>query len=154
MRRAAHAAPGEGAATSLLAGQVDRHAALHPDAVGLIDVRLMTQARSTTTLGSGDARPPTLRPGALDCARLPSRIGNRLHWPDGQRTPIAAAAQLAAALFDRQTDNTQCVRTQTRPEALAEARQIAVHFALTAADLGHIQTPGRPLDGPTTQHIK
>lgn len=31
-------------------------------------------------------RPPVLRPGSEDAARLPSRMGDRLHWPDGRVT--------------------------------------------------------------------
>lgn len=31
---------------------------------------------------------PCSRPGGADAYRLPSRVGQRLHWPDGRVTPI------------------------------------------------------------------
>jgi hypothetical protein len=34
--------------------------------------------------GTGDLRPPVYRPGSDAAAKLPSRIGNRLHYPDGR----------------------------------------------------------------------
>jgi hypothetical protein len=34
--------------------------------------------------GTGDLRPPVYRPGSDDAAKLPSRIGNRLHYRDGR----------------------------------------------------------------------
>lgn len=38
-------------------------------------------------MGTGDARKPVRRPGSEDAQRLPSRVGNHLHWPDGRVTP-------------------------------------------------------------------
>lgn len=32
--------------------------------------------------------PPSFRPGAMDAFALPSRVGDRLHWPDGRITSI------------------------------------------------------------------
>lgn len=43
-------------------------------------------------LGIGDMRPPALRPGSEDAARLPSRMGDRLHWPDGRVSDLTAGA--------------------------------------------------------------
>lgn len=37
-------------------------------------------------------RPPVPRPGSEDAARLPSRMGDRLHWPDGRITDALARA--------------------------------------------------------------
>jgi hypothetical protein len=34
--------------------------------------------------GTGDKRPPVYRPGSDAAAKLPSRIGNRLHYRDGR----------------------------------------------------------------------
>lgn len=42
-----------------------------------------TVARSAR-MGSGDKRPPIKRPGSERAAQLPSRVGNRLYWPDGR----------------------------------------------------------------------
>lgn len=56
--------------------------AVHPDARGCIDVRLLTRGRCQP-MGNGDARPPVLRPGAMDAARLPSLMGGRLVHPVG-----------------------------------------------------------------------
>ena len=42
-------------------------------------------SRPRRGLGTGDARPPVLRPGALDAMQWPSRIGRELVWTDGRR---------------------------------------------------------------------
>ena len=50
----------------------------------------MTTGRGLPALGSGDARPPVIRPGAHLCSHLPSRTGNQLRWPDGAVTGLDA----------------------------------------------------------------
>ena len=42
-------------------------------------------SRPRRGLGNGDARPPVMRPGAMEAAKWPSRIGRELVWPDGRR---------------------------------------------------------------------
>ena len=42
-------------------------------------------SRPRCHLGSGDERPPVLRPGSGDALKLPSRFGSELRWPDGRR---------------------------------------------------------------------
>lgn len=74
----------------------DRERVCDPHALAADGWQRMTAGRLVRHMGSGDARPPVLRAGALDSAALPSRVGSRLHWPDGQRT-TALAAQAAAA---------------------------------------------------------
>lgn len=54
--------------------------ALHADARGLVDPRLLTTGRSHR-LGSGDARPPVIRRGAQDAASLPSLMAGSLVYP-------------------------------------------------------------------------
>lgn len=68
--------------------KADPEGCIHPEARQLISTHLLTLGRSTTVLGNGDARPPVLRPGAMDAARLPSRMGQQLRWPDGRATPL------------------------------------------------------------------
>lgn len=38
--------------------------------------------------GTGDARPPVLRAGSEDAARLPSVRGRWRYWPDGRKEPV------------------------------------------------------------------
>lgn len=47
---------------------------------------ISAHSRRRLTLGTGDQRPPKLRPGSDDAAKLPSRMGKWLVWPDGSRT--------------------------------------------------------------------
>lgn len=44
--------------------------------------------RRRLTLGTGDRRPPKLRPGSEVAAVLPSRWGDRLRWADGTITDL------------------------------------------------------------------
>ncbi len=46
-----------------------------------------TPSRPRSSLGTGDMRPPVMRPGADVAARLPSRMGAWRRWPDGRVTP-------------------------------------------------------------------
>lgn len=66
----------------------DPGAALDAWAGKLDGVHALTSSRGYRGMGSGDAKPPVLRPGAERCAELPSRMGNRLHWPDGRTEVI------------------------------------------------------------------
>lgn len=63
-------------------------AALHPDAVGLIDPHLLTSGHTPAGPDCTTLPPPVIRPGSLDMTALPSRMGNRLHWPDGRITTL------------------------------------------------------------------
>jgi hypothetical protein len=38
--------------------------------------------------GTGDLRPRVHSDGALDAYALPSRVGGRLHYPDGRVCPV------------------------------------------------------------------
>lgn len=60
--------------------KADRTKALHPDARGEV-WHGMTGAKPALLLGTGDRKPPVLRPGALDAAALPSLMGGRLVYP-------------------------------------------------------------------------
>jgi hypothetical protein len=71
----------------------DPSAVLAPGLAGLLDVRLMTIGRCTL-MGSGDKRPPVLRPGCGHCATLPSRMGQALRWPDGRITHLDGTGDL------------------------------------------------------------
>lgn len=44
--------------------------------------------RHRSNMGTGDLRPPVRRPGSADARNLPSRMGDRLHWPCGSTTDI------------------------------------------------------------------
>jgi hypothetical protein len=44
-----------------------------------------TPARPRSSLGTGDLRPPVMRPGADVALKLPSRTGGERRWPDGRR---------------------------------------------------------------------
>lgn len=48
-------------------------------------------------LGNADRRPPVVRAGADAAARLPSRVGGRLEWPDGRRECASAATAPSAS---------------------------------------------------------
>ena len=48
----------------------------------------MLQSRPHLRMGSGDSRPPVLRPGSEDAARLPSVRGRWRYWPDGRKEPV------------------------------------------------------------------
>ena len=80
--------PGEGAEAPRRFA-ADRSAVLHADAHGLIRHELLTTSRRGLYLGSGDMRPPVMRPGADTLAQRPSRMGNTLRWPDGRITHIS-----------------------------------------------------------------
>jgi len=57
---------------------------------GHIGHHALTTGRGLPALGSGDARPPIIRPGASMCSHLPSRTGQHLRWPDGAVTGLDA----------------------------------------------------------------
>lgn len=57
-------------------------------AMGPDGVRALTRGRPGARQGSGDARPPVVRPGSQHGDMLPSRVGNYLQWPDGRRTGL------------------------------------------------------------------
>jgi len=42
--------------------------------------------RQRLAMGNADKMPPVPRPGSEQATKLPSRMGNRLHWPDGSVT--------------------------------------------------------------------
>jgi hypothetical protein len=50
-----------------------------------------TKGQPRRGLGNADRRPPVVRAGADAAARLPSRIGQRLEWPDGRQASASAA---------------------------------------------------------------
>lgn len=64
----------------------DRTAVLDADLRTSTNAHLLTPSRSSV-MGSGDQRPPVLRPGCMMAASLPSRVGRTLRWPDGRVTP-------------------------------------------------------------------
>lgn len=66
----------------------DASTQMHPSALTRDSLRAMTSSRPRLHLGSGDMRTPVPRPGSLDLAALPSRMGNTLRWPDGRVTLI------------------------------------------------------------------
>lgn len=66
----------------------DPLAALHPDAVGLIDPHLLTSGHPPAGPDCTPLPAPVIRPGSRDMTALPSRMGNRLHWPDGRITTL------------------------------------------------------------------
>lgn len=60
--------------------------ALTPALRDRVSPHLMSVGRCML-MGSGDKRPPVLRPGSQTCAALLSRVGRTLRWPDGRVTP-------------------------------------------------------------------
>ena len=50
--------------------------------------------------GTGDLRPPVYRDGALDAYALPSRVGGRLHYPDGRVLSATNHEDLRARLHE------------------------------------------------------
>jgi hypothetical protein len=80
--------PGEGAQAPRRYA-ADPAAVLHPDAHARISRELLTTGRGGLHLGSGDVRPPVMRPGADTLAKRPSRMGDTLRWPDGRITHIS-----------------------------------------------------------------
>jgi len=57
---------------------------------GYDGIQALTSSRSCRAMGSGDARPPVMRPGATLANTLPSRTGSVLRWPDGRVTMVDA----------------------------------------------------------------
>lgn len=57
---------------------------------GADGIHALTSSRGIRAMGSGDARPPVMRPGATVAASLPSRTGKLLRWPDGRVTMVDA----------------------------------------------------------------
>lgn len=68
---------------------IDRYAA-NPGAViePGFDVQLLTTSARRTGLGTGDMRKPIDRPGSDRAFTFPSRVGERLYWPDGSVTNL------------------------------------------------------------------
>ena len=58
-------------------------------------------------LGTGDARPAPIRPDGLIARQFPSRIGDRLTWPDGRITTldggVLASIELPTPPTDKRT---------------------------------------------------
>jgi hypothetical protein len=55
---------------------------------GMTEGQRLEQARRSHLYLGHEVREPSNRPGAMDAAALPSRIGQRLYWPDGRVTHI------------------------------------------------------------------
>lgn len=68
---------------------IDRYAA-NPGAViePGFSVHLLTQSARRPSLGTGDMRAPIDRPGSDRALTFPSRVGERLYWPDGRVTHL------------------------------------------------------------------
>ena len=49
---------------------------------------LTSSAQRRMTMGTGDMRPPVMRPGCMSSMQHPSRRGERLYYPDGRVTLI------------------------------------------------------------------
>lgn len=47
---------------------------------------LTSSAQRRMALGTGDMRPPVMRPGSMSSTQHPSRRGERLYYPDGRVT--------------------------------------------------------------------
>ena len=45
---------------------------------------MISASRRSAYQGTGDKRPMVYRPGSNQAAALPSRVGKRLHYPDGR----------------------------------------------------------------------
>lgn len=84
----------------------------------------MTAGRCLRHMGSGDARPPVMRPGALDAAALPSLIGTRLVWPTGTTNRRATATPPAPAN----------AATTPRTEAADYAQLLGAAFGIDIED--------------------
>jgi hypothetical protein len=59
---------------------------------------LTSSAQRRMTMGTGDMRPPVMRPGCMSSMQHPSRRGERLYYPDGRvtlldGTPLQPATQ-------------------------------------------------------------
>jgi len=116
-----HAAPGEGTA-EVLATEWDRRAAqVASGALALVSLHAMTSGR-VHLAGSGDLRPPVPRPGSLDAAALPSRMGQRLRWPDGRITEIDHAPQRPAPRLAPPIEPGEISPEQPRPAPQPAAR--------------------------------
>lgn len=66
----------------------DRAAVLDHHSAAGGGTHMLTSSRPGTYLGSGDQRPPVLRPGSSAAGQLPSRMGATLRWPDGRVMPV------------------------------------------------------------------
>lgn len=51
------------------------------------DTDRLRAARNAKNYQGRELSEPSTRPGAMDAFRLPSRMGEQLHWPDGRITP-------------------------------------------------------------------
>lgn len=52
------------------------------------NIDLLVTGRRQAGLGTGDMRKPIDRAGSELAGRFPSRLGNRLYWPDGRVTDV------------------------------------------------------------------
>lgn len=52
------------------------------------NARRLELARQAASYHGTETTEPSIRPGSMDAFALPSRVGSRLHWPDGRVTPI------------------------------------------------------------------
>lgn len=66
--------------------------ALEPALQGRVELQAMLTGR-TLLMGTGDRRPPVLRPGCMRANTLPSRTGRWLRWPDGRVTGLNGELQ-------------------------------------------------------------
>lgn len=56
-------------------------------------------------LATNSGRAPVTRPGSEDAATLPSRMGDRLHWPDGRVTDVLTTTSRPAGQAGKHRSN-------------------------------------------------